>query len=78
MTKSKFVGIGLCILLICLVSSSRAQIAEDEELSPNGWLLPTIGTGIGDWSASVGLFAWSDRADPVSYTHLTLPTTPYV
>ena len=44
----------------------------------NGQQLTVLDYGILDWSALQALRVDDRRLLPVSYTHLTLPTTPYV
>jgi hypothetical protein len=61
--KLRLAGILVCAFVICFASGLPAQVPEQETASPHGWFLPSIGTGNGDWSASIGLSAWSDKAD---------------
>ncbi|MDO8587446.1 MAG: hypothetical protein Q7T82_10430, partial [Armatimonadota bacterium] len=61
--KSRLSGIVICVLVACSVAGSLAQVPENERPSPRGWFLPTVGKGVGDWSASVGLFAWNNTAN---------------
>jgi len=61
--KSRLVGILIFVLVVCSVMGSQAEVPENDNLSPRGWFLPSAGAGVGNWSASVGLFAWSGRTN---------------
>ena len=58
--KSRLTGIVILVLVVCSITGSRAQVPENEKTPPRGWFLPSVGAGVGNWSASVGLFASSD------------------
>ena len=51
------------------------MIALDDSLA-DGWVNPAKGILIGE-SSFIGAPTFYGISDPVSYTHLTLPTTPY-
>ena len=54
------------------------QLLQQSDLLPDGEPLLLAVSGGQDSMALVGLLSDLRRLHPVSYTHLTLPTTPYV
>ena len=65
--------------LLRLLAADPDQLAKLQTTYPKGWLVPP---GVEaercielQWCLMQGEL---EEADPVSYTHLTLPTTPYV
>ena len=67
-----------------LISSSIKSLAASERVKVTVVVSPTFNDEAPDVIAIVGLTVSTDKvklllsSDPVSYTHLTLPTTPYV
>ena len=62
------------LVIVVLIEGSSSDPAVQQRLARR--ILNTL-TGLGPCFIKVGQ-ALSTRPDPVSYTHLTLPTTPYV
>lgn len=62
--KHRLFQILACTLLICAWQPAALAQPVSRGLMPaRGWVFPYIGAGRGDWSASVGLFAWTDTFD---------------
>ena len=74
MKFAKFVGSGGMALALCIFASSAVADSDRPwmEWDLKGELI-NIGYG-GSFSAAEFEFCWDPFSEPVSYTHLTLPT----